>query len=368
MALEIRTTKTTSPKARTPESELGFGKYFSDHVLVVDYSEHQGWHDARIEPYHALSLDPAASVLHYAQALFEGLKAFRNDAGDVQLFRVMAHADRMARGAPRLCMPALEPSDFVSAVKTFVALEQSWVPTSPGTALYLRPTLVADEAFLGVRPSHRYKFFLIASPVGSYYGGDALKPVRIWIETEQVRAARGGLGAVKAAANYAASLQAAVRAKKAGYDQVLWLDSKEHAYVEEVGTMNLFAVIGDTLVTPPLSDSILAGVTRDSILALAGGLGIRAVERSIPVAELVETQKNGSLKEVFGSGTAAVISPVGELSLGSDKIVVGGGQPGEVARKLYAEITGIQRGIRPDSKGWLTKVVAAPAQPAALHA
>jgi branched-chain amino acid aminotransferase len=290
MALEIRTTKTTHPKAHPPENELGFGKHFSDHVLIVEWSEGRGWHDARIEPYHALSIDPAASVLHYGQALFEGLKAFRNDAGDVQLFRVQAHADRMAKGAPRLCMPALDPGDFVAAVKTYVSVEQSWIPTAPGTALYLRPTIVADEPFLGVRPSSRYIFFLIASPVGSYYGGDALKPVRIWVEKEQVRAASGGLGAVKAAANYAASLQAAVRAKKAGFDQVLWLDHKEHAYVEEVGTMNLFAVFGDTLVTPPLSDSILAGITRDSILALAASLGVKTEQRRISVKELWEAR------------------------------------------------------------------------------
>ncbi|MBL9022641.1 MAG: branched-chain amino acid aminotransferase [Myxococcales bacterium] len=367
MALEIRTTRTTHPKALPAPAELGFGKHFSDHVLVVDWSEKQGWHDARIEPYHGFTLDPAASVLHYGQALFEGLKAFRTDAGDIQLFRVHAHGERMGKGAPRLCMPALETPDFIAAAKAFVNVEQSWVPAAQGTALYLRPTLIADEPFLGVRPSSRYKFFLIGSPVGSYYGGDALKPVRIWIETEQSRAPRGGLGAVKAAANYAASLQASVRAKKAGFDQVLWLDAKEHAYVEEVGTMNLFAVFGDTLVTPPLSDSILAGITRDSILALAPALGIKAEERRVSVRELIEGQKNGTLKEVFGSGTAAVISPVGELSTGTDKIVIGNGQPGEIALRFYNEITGIQRGARPDTRGWLTKVVSSASVSAAAQ-
>ncbi|NUO48166.1 MAG: branched-chain amino acid aminotransferase [Polyangiaceae bacterium] len=367
MALEIRTTKTTQPKAHPPESELGFGKHFSDHALIITWTEGRGWHDARIEPYHTLALDPAASVLHYGQALFEGLKAFRNDAGDVQLFRVQAHAERMARGAPRLCIPALDPADFVAGMKALVSVDQGWVPTSPGTALYLRPTIVADEPFLGVRPSNRYVFFTIASPVGSYYGGDALKPVRIWIENEQVRAARGGLGAVKAAANYAASLQAAVRAKKAGFDQVLWLDHKEHKYVEEVGTMNLFAVFGDTLVTPPLSDSILAGITRDTILALAAGLGVKTEQRQISVDEILAGQKSGLLKEVFGSGTAAVISPVAELATENDKIVIGTGKPGEIALKFYNEITGIQRGTRPDSKGWLTKVVSNAKSAATAH-
>jgi branched-chain amino acid aminotransferase len=338
------------------DAELGFGKHFTDHLFCVDWTEGQGWHDARIEPYHELSLNPAASVLHYGQALFEGLKAFRLESGDIRLFRVHAHAERMARGAPRLCAPPLDPSDFVEAMKAFVRLEQDWVPASPGTALYLRPTIIADEPFLGVRPSTRYLFFTIASPVGSYYGGDALKPVRIWVEREQVRAARGGLGAVKAAANYAAGLQAAVRAKKAGFDQVLWLDAKEHRYVEEVGTMNLFAVIGDTLVTPPLSDSILAGITRDSILTLSKSLGIKAEERPIDMAELVSANKSGALREVFGSGTAAVVSPVSELAMGDDKLLIGGGKPGEIALSLYAEITGIQRGTRPDPHGWLTAV------------
>jgi len=356
MALDIRTTKTTHPKAHPAPSELGFGKHFSDHVAIVDWTEQRGWHDARVEPYHALALDPAASVLHYGQAIFEGLKAFRNDAGDIQLFRVQAHAERMARGAPRLCMPALDSVDFIALMKALVTIDQGWVPTAPMTALYLRPTIVADEPFLGVRPSTRYKFFTLASPVGSYYGGDGLRPVRIWVEREQVRAPKGGLGSVKAGANYAASLQAAVRAKKAGFDQVLWLDGKNHELIEEVGTMNLFVVLGDTLVTPPLSDSILAGVTRDCVLTLAKELGIRAEERPVSITEVSEAAKKGSLREVFGTGTAAVVSPVGELAIGEQLLRVGDGQVGEVARRLYGEITGIQRGTIADRHGWITRI------------
>ncbi len=354
--LNVRLEKTSTPKVRPAESELGFGKYLSDHVLSVDYDPEQGWHGARIEPYHSLALDPAAAVLHYGQALFEGLKAFRQKDGSIAIFRADAHGKRMVRGAERLCMPALEPADFIDAARAFVAVEEPWVPSLPNTALYLRPTLIATEAFLGVRPSAKYLFFLIGSPVGSYYGGDSLKPVRIWVEREYTRACRGGLGATKAGANYAASLLAAVKAKKAGFDQVLWMDAKEHAFVEEVGTMNLFVVIGDTLITPKLGDSILAGVTRDSILTLAREQGVPTEERAIGMAELFEAQKKGSLKEVFGSGTAAVVSPVAELAFGDDRLQIHDGTPGPVAQSFYQEITGVQRGERADKHGWMTKV------------
>lgn len=362
MPLSIVTTRTTAKKSRPADSELGFGKYFSDHVLTVEYDADRandadkGWHDARIMPYGNLALDPAAGVLHYGQAMFEGLKAFRQPDGSLALFRPDAHGQRMQRGAARLCMPALDAEEFARAMKAFVAVEESWVPSGSGTALYLRPTLIATEAFLGVRPSNRYLFFTIASPVGSYYGGDTLKPVRIWVERDYTRASRGGIGATKAGANYVASLYAAVKAKKAGFDQVLWLDAKEHAFVEEVGTMNLFVVIGDKLITPSLSDSILSGVTRDSILTLAKDLGFAAEERAISVSELFDAQKKGSLREVFGSGTAAVVSPVAELAFGDDKLVVHDGKPGELALKLYEEISGIQRGTRPDKHGWLARV------------
>lgn len=356
MPLAIRTTKTTSPKQRAPESELGFGKYFTDHMLLVDWETNRGWHDARVEPYGKLSLDPSAAALHYGQAMFEGLKAFRQESGDIVLFRAEKHAARMRTGSTRLCMPSLEVEDFVACTRAFVQADEAWVPSARSTALYLRPTLIAVEAFLGVRPSNEYLFFIIGSPVGSYYGGDGLKPVKIWVEREHVRAARGGLGATKAGANYVASLQAAVRAKKAGFDQVLWLDAKDHSFVEEVGTMNLFVVLDGKLVTPHLSDSILAGVTRDSILTLAREWNITVEERPIGIAEMREANQRGGLHEVFGSGTAAVVSPVAELALGDEKLVIGDGQAGPIARRLYDEITGIQRGTIPDRHGWLLKV------------
>lgn len=348
MAAQIKITRSTTQKMRPDESSLGFGKYFADHMLTMEWTPERGWHEPAIVPYGPLPIDPAASALHYGQSMFEGLKAFRGKDGTIRLFRGDAHGRRMAVGAPRLCMPPLEPRMFEEAMHALVQVDESWVPRAPGTSLYLRPTLIATEGFLGVRPAQRYLFFVISSPVGSYYGpGNALEPVKIKIETKLTRAAPGGIGAVKAAANYAASLYSAAEAKKQGCSQVLWMDAKTHELVEEVGTMNLFAVLGDELVTPPLGDSILAGVTRDSILRLAQDLGFKPVERKLSFKELK------GAKEVFGSGTAAVISPVGQLMFESEKWVINDGAPGPVAKRLYEEITGIQRGERADKYGWL---------------
>jgi len=354
--MEIRITRTTTPKKRPAESELGFGKYFSDHMFRADYTPEQGWHDARVLPYGSLGLDPAAGVFHYGQAMFEGLKAFRGVDGKVRLFRPEANARRMASGAPRLCMESPPVADLVKSYEALVRVDIDWVPRAPGTALYLRPTLVATEPFLGVRAATRFTYFIIASPVGNYFAGSGLKAVKIWIEKHQVRAPRGGLGAVKAGANYAASLFAAQAAKKAGYDQVLWLDGRDHEFVEEIGTMNFFAVIGNSLVTPPLSDSILPGVTRDTLLTLGRELGLTVEERPLSVNELKAASKAGTLKEAFGSGTAAVVSPVSELAWEGEKLVLGDGRPGVVAQNLYAELTAIQRAEKPDRHGWLTVV------------
>jgi branched-chain amino acid aminotransferase len=354
--MDIRITKTTSPKPKPPETELGFGRYFSDHLFAMDYSPDRGWYDARIEPYGPIALDPAAGVLHYGQALFEGSKAFRGADGVVRLFRPEMHARRMAVGAPRLCMVAPSIEQMEAAVRALVKVEADWVPRAPGTSLYLRPTLIGTEGFLGVRPATQYRYFVIASPAGNYFGGKGLKPVRIWVELHDVRAPRGGLGATKAGANYAASLLAAQKAKAAGFDQVLWLDGKDHELVEEVGTMNVFFLLGNTLVTPPLSDSILAGVTRDSVLVLARDLGLAVEERPISIKELRAAHQAGGLTEVFGTGTAAVISPVGELAFEGERLVVNGGQPGPVANELYQAITAIQRAERPDAYGWLQTV------------
>jgi branched-chain amino acid aminotransferase len=352
----IPVTRTTSPRPRTPESELGFGKVFTDHMLTVEWTAKDGWHDAKVVPYGPLAMDPAASVLHYGQAMFEGMKAFRGADGKIRLFRLMRHCQRMAAGAPRLCLPALPPEDMAAAIQAIVRTDADWVPGAPESSLYIRPTLIATEAFLGVRPAERVLFYVILSPVGAYYGGGALTPVKIFIERQLTRAAPGGLGAVKAAANYAASLQAAVRAKQDGYAQVLWLDGVKHETIEEVGTMNLFVVIGDELVTPPLSDSILSGVTRDCVLTLGREWGLKVSERPIAVAEVVAAHKAGTLKEVFGSGTAAVISPVGELATEADRMVINDGKVGALSLRLYEEITAIQRGTRPDTHGWLTVV------------
>ena len=353
MKLEVRTERTRAPKAHPPESELGFGRHFTDHMLLVDFHDGRGWSDARVVPYGPLSLDPAAAVLHYGQAMFEGAKAIRGDDGAVRLFRLERHCERMASGAPRLCMPPPDPEMLAHAITELVKVDEAWVPRARNTALYIRPTLVATEPFLGVRPANQYLLYVILSPVGSYYGGDTLKPVRIWVETQQTRAAKGGLGAVKAGANYASSLQAAMRAKKEGYDQVLWLDGAKHEMLEEVGTMNLFLVLGDELVTPALGDTILSGVTRDCILTLARARGIKVTERPLSLAEIIAAHDSGKLKEVFGSGTAAVVSPVSELVTAERRMIVGDGV-GPIGQSFYDELTAIQRGAKRDEHGWLT--------------
>lgn len=356
MNADIRIERTTAPRSRPADESLGFGKYFTDHMLLLDWDDAHGWHDPRIVPYGPLSIDPAAGVLHYGQAMFEGAKAIRGDDGVVRLFRAEKHCERMSIGAPRLCMPSPPPAQMLELLHAIVKVDEDWVPRSPGTALYLRPTLIAMEPFLGVRAATKYLFYVILSPVGAYYGGEGLKPVRIWVETQQTRAAHGGLGGIKAGANYAASLYAAARAKKEGYDQVLWLDGARHENIEEVGTMNLFALIGDELVTPLLGDSILAGVTRECVMALGRERGLRVTERTLPLAEVLDAHTKGTLREVFGSGTAAVVSPVGELILGDRHVRIGDGGVGPLAKSLYEELSGIQRGTRPDRHGWLRAV------------
>lgn len=346
---------TSSPKPRPADGELGFGKHFTDHMFVMEWTKDRGWHNGRVEPYGPLSFDPAAACLHYGQAMFEGLKAFRGKDGKVRLFRVDRHCKRMASGAPRLCMPPVDPEVMKQALIDVVYADRDWVPSSPGTALYIRPTMVASEAFLGVRPAERYTFFIILSPVGAYYA-EGMKPVKIWVEKSFVRAAPGGLGSVKAGANYAASLLAAENARKAGYAQVLWLDATEHRYLEEVGTMNLVLKMGGELVTPPLGGTILGGVTRDCVLTLAKSWGMKVSERPVTADEVVAAHGNGTLEEVFGCGTAAVISPVGELAFGDVRLLINDGAIGPTAKRLYDEITGIQYGTRPDTEGWLTLV------------
>lgn len=337
------------------ESALGFGRIFSDHMFLMEFTEGTGWHDARIVPYGALAIDPAAMVLHYGQEVFEGLKAYRGGGGQICLFRPAMNFERMNRSAERLCMPRIPVDDAIAAVEALLGVDRDWIPAARGTSLYIRPTMIATEPGLGVRPAAQYLFFIITGPVGNYYAR-GFEPVRILVEEKYVRAARGGLGEAKTAANYAASLRAAVAAKEKGFDQVLWLDASGRGEIEEVGTMNIFFVIGDTVVTPPLAGSILPGVTRDSVLRLLRDWGMDVAERPIGVNELSRAAADGSLREVFGTGTAAVISPVGELCFRGETCSINGGRAGELSGRLFAEITGIQYGEREDRHGWVRAV------------
>ena len=356
--MEIKVTLASPEKMRAKpkdESALGFGKIFSDHMFTMRYREGSGWGDARIVPYGPLPIDPAAMVLHYGQEIFEGLKGYRGPGGAVCLFRPEKNFERLNLSARRLCMPQIPVEDVLDAVTALLRVDRGWIPASRGTSLYIRPTMIATEPGLGVRPSAEYLFYIITGPVGSYYAR-GLSPVRILVEETYVRAVRGGLGEAKAGANYAASLLASKNAKESGYDQVLWLSADGREEVEEVGTMNIFFVIGAEVVTPPLSGSILPGVTRDSVLAIARDWGMNVSERRIGMQELKAAAAKGSLREVFGTGTAAVISPVGELRYRAENVVVNGGAPGEISRRLFDEITGIQYGEIDDRYGWVRRV------------
>jgi branched-chain amino acid aminotransferase len=336
------------------DSALGFGKIFSDHMFLMEYSQERGWHDARVAPYGPIPLDPASMVLHYGQEIFEGMKAYRGHGGTICLFRPRMNFERMNRSAARLCMPEISADDQLQAVSALLRADKDWIPASRGTSLYVRPAMIATEAGLGVRPSTEYLFFIITGPVGNYYAR-GFEPVRILVEQRYVRAAKGGLGEAKTGANYAASLLAATKAKEKGYDQVLWLDAGRLEHGEEVGTMNIFFVIGDELVTPPLSGSILPGVTRDSVLRIARDWRWKVSERLVGMDEVSKAVRDGALREVFGTGTAAVISPVGTLSYRGEEFTVNGGRVGELSRKLFHEITGIQNGEIPDRYGWVHK-------------
>jgi len=354
MALDISVNKTDKKKTPPPDDRLGFGQVFTDHMFLMDYQEGKGWHSPRIEPYHSFTLDPATIMLHYGQATFEGLKAFH--AKDrIQLFRPQMNVDRMNKSNRRLCIPELDPADHLQAIQALVGIESGWAPKSPGTALYIRPTVIATEPFLGVHVSSQYIFFIILSPVGAYYK-EGFAPTRILVEEEYIRAAEGGLGEAKTPANYAASLLAGKKAAEKGFTQVLWLDGKERRWVEEVGTSNIFFLIEDELVTPPLSGTILPGVTRDTVLTLARDWGMKALERRISIEEVMEAAESGKLEECFASGTAAVISPVGSLTYRDKTVKINGGEAGRLSQKLYDTITGIQYGSLPDPHGWTVPV------------
>lgn len=354
--LDIKIQKTTTPKAKPDENRLGFGNYYTDHMFVMDYTEGQGWHSARIEPYHALSLDPAAMVFHYAQESFEGLKAYRTKEGKVQLFRPEKNGERLQSTHERLCIPTIPVEDFVQAVKTLVDVDRDWVPSAEGTSLYLRPFTIATEAHLGVKPSDSYQFLVIASPSGAYYE-EGLNPVKIYVEDEYVRATPGGTGFIKCGGNYAASLAGQMKAHEMGYSQVLWLDGIERKYVEEVGSMNCFFKIDGVIRTAPCVGTVLPGITRMSCIELLRDWGYTVdCETRLSIEEVIQAARTGHLEEVFGTGTAAVVSPVGQLYYEGETAVIGGGKIGEVTQRLYDTLTGIQWGTVADEKGWVVPV------------
>jgi branched-chain amino acid aminotransferase len=337
------------------DMKLGFGKTFTDHMFSMNYNSNQGWHDARIEPYHDLALDPACMALHYGQEIFEGLKAYRGAENGVYLFRHKQNLARMNGSCERLVMPELD-IDFVSScLKELILLEKDWIPTTKGCSLYIRPTMIATDPFLGVRPSESYLFYIILSPVAAYYP-EGFNPVKIYVSDEYVRAVRGGVGEAKAAGNYASSLKAQMKAKNAGYTQVLWLDAVERKYIEEVGTMNIFFKLGGELVTSPLTGSILPGVTRDSVIAIARKWGVPVKERMVTIEEVVEGAQNGKLEECFGSGTAAIISPVKAIWYKGQEHTVGEGTTGPLAEKLYEYILNLQYGYEEDPFGWVERI------------
>ena len=354
--LKINPANQSRKKSKPKESEpLSFGRYYSDHFFIMKFTTGKGWHDPEIKPYTSLELDPAALVLHYGQAIFEGLKAYRTPDGSINLFRPRSNFERFNASAHLLCMPKVAIDFAVSALKKLVALDRDWVPRQRGSSLYIRPTMIASEAALGVRPANEYLFFIITGPVGAYYA-EGFSPVKIYVASEHVRAVRGGVGSAKTPANYAASLFAAEKAKKMGFTQVLWLDAIEMKYIEEVGTMNIFIYFKDKLVTPPLAGTILPGITRDSVLKIVKKWGVKVSEEPVSIEQLISAIGKGEVREIFGTGTAAVISPVGEIYYKNKAYAVSNGKVGELSQKLYEEIFQIQYGEKPDPYGWVEKV------------
>ena len=354
--MEIAVNKTEVLKQKpADESKLGFGRIFTDHMFIMEYEKGKGWIAPRVQPYQKLSMDPASTVLHYGQEIFEGLKAYHAANGDVLLFRPQENAKRLNRSAERMCMPHVDEEMFVEALRTLVDIERDWVPKSAGTSLYLRPTMIANDAGLDVHVSNTYLFYVICAPSGAYYPR-GLAPIRIYVEDQYVRAVKGGTGFAKTGGNYASSLKATYEAAMKGYEQVLWLDGLERKYVEEVGSMNIMFLLDGKLCTAELEGNILPGVTRDSIITLANDMGIPVEERHVAIDELMEAGKNGKLQEAFGTGTAAVVSPVGELTYKGQSITINNGEIGRLTQKLYDTLTGIQRGAITDSHGWVLKV------------
>ncbi len=354
--LDIKIERATKLKEIPGEDNpLLFGTIFTDHMFIMDYVEGKGWIDPRIVPYGPIELEPSAMVFHYGQEMFEGLKAYKGIAGKTLLFRPDKNIERANNTNERICIPKVDPEDFLQAIKAIVKMDEAWVPTKEGTSLYVRPFIIATDPFLGVRPSNTYKLMIILCPVGAYYP-EGLNPVKIWIEEEYVRAVRGGLGEAKAGANYVASLKAQVKAHEEGYSQVLWLDGVEKKYIEEVGAMNIFFKISGKVVTPMLNGSILPGVTRDTCITLCKNWGFEVEERRISAQELFDAALDGSLEEVWGTGTAAVISPVGHLREGNNVVQIADGGIGELSQRLYDTVTGIQLGKLDGPSGWVVEI------------
>jgi branched-chain amino acid aminotransferase len=355
-AMEISMTRSKNLKPKPDDASLGFGNLFTDHMFNWDYDQQTGWHNPRIEPYGSIAMDPATMFLHYGQGVFEGLKAYRTKSGRIQLFRPSENIKRLNRSCRRLCIPEVDEDFALKALKQVVAMEKDWVPGAPETSLYIRPTIIAMDSFLGLRASHTYRYFIILSPVGAYYP-EGFNPVKILVTSEYVRAVRGGIGEAKTAGNYAASFLAEELAHAAGYTQVLWLDGVEQKYLEEVGSMNIFFVIDNEIVTPELNGSILPGITRKSVIELAEHSNDKVSERKISIDELMRAHAAGRLQEVFGAGTAAVISPVGQIQYQDRIITINDNQTGPIAQKYYTAITDIQYGKADDPMGWIEKVI-----------
>ena len=351
----IKITRAATLKEKPDSSKLVFGKNMTDHMFLVDYDEGQGWHDPRIVPYGPLQIDPAAKVLHYAEEIFEGLKAYRTADGSIQLFRIHDNIDRMNKSAERLCLPQIPEELAKAGIMELVKVEQDWVPSEKDTSLYIRPFMIGLDAALGVHSSKHVQFIVIVCPVGAYYP-EGLNPVKIYVEDQDVRAVKGGTGMAKTGGNYAASLRAGDRAEKAGYSQVLWLDGVHRKYIEEVGSMNVMFKVAGKILTPDLNGSVLDGITRRSCIQLLKDWGYEVEERRISAEELFEAAENGTLEEAWGTGTAAVVSPIGELAMEDKKVTVSGGKIGPVTQKLYDELTGIQWGRVADPHNWITKL------------
>ncbi|WP_101910870.1 branched-chain amino acid aminotransferase [Marasmitruncus massiliensis] len=351
--MEIKVTLTDSPKAKpADESKLGFGQIFTDHMFLMDYSNEKGWHDPRIVPYGPIPLDPSAACFHYAQEIFEGMKAYRTAEGKIQFFRPQENFKRLNASCGRLVIPPLDEKLLLDSLKKLVEIEKDWVPHEKDTSLYIRPFIISNQAVLGVHPSKTYIYCVILSPSGAYYKG-GLNPVKIYVETKYVRAVKGGMGMVKTGGNYAASLIAQEEAEKEGYSQVLWLDGVERKYIEEVGAMNVFFKIGDEIVTPELSGSILPGITRKSVLEVLRSWGLKVSERRLSVDELMKAAQDGTLEEAWGTGTAAVISPIGELKCNDIVTTINGNKIGPLSQKLYDTLTDLQWGRSKDPFGWI---------------